>query len=157
MINPAEGPGAANYRANIATCDTTLIGPGTVLEAEPGNMVGPTAQGMRQLVALDPYAYWDPNLNGTGRGGIRGGCMATGACTVSPRLVAIPIFNPDAYDAGRASGRITFEVVKVLGFFVDRMQGQEVNGYIMTYPSEANAGMGGVPGAGFVVSVALVR
>lgn len=157
VINPAEGPGAANYRANIATCDTTLIGPGTVLEAEPGNMVGPTAQGMRQLVALDPYAYWDPNLNGTGRGGIRGGCMATGACTVSPRLVAIPIFNPDAYDAGRASGRITFEVVKVLGFFVDRMQGQEVNGYIMTYPSEANAGMGGVPGAGFVVSVALVR
>jgi hypothetical protein len=37
------------------------------------------------------------------------------------------------------------------------MNGNEVRGYIMTYPSEAHAGMGGVPGSGFVVSVALVR
>jgi hypothetical protein len=156
VINPSEGPGGANYRANIATCDPTLIGPGTLLESEPGNMIGPTAQGMRDLIALDPYADWDPSLNG-GRGGIRGGCMSTGACTVSPRLVAIPVFDPDAYDAGRASGRITFEVVKVLGFFADRMVGNDVEGYIMTYPSEPNAGMGGVPGANFVVSVSLVR
>ena len=157
VINPDEGPGGANYRDNIATCDPTLIGPGTVLEAEPGNMVGPTAQGMRDLIALDPYAQWDPNLNGIGRGGIRGGCMGNGSCALSPRVVAIPVYNPDAYDAGRASGRIVFEIVKVLGFFVDEMNGNDVAGYIMTYPSEPNAGMGGVPGNNFVVSVALVR
>jgi hypothetical protein len=157
VINPSEGPGGANYRDNIARCDPTAIGPGTVLQAEPGNMVGPTAQGMRDLVALDPDARWDPDLNGPGRGGVTGGCMSAGTCSVSPRLVAIPVFNPDAYDAGRASGRIEFNVVKVLGFFVDRMQGNEVNGYITTYPSEAMQGMGGVPGAGFIVSVALVR
>jgi len=158
VINPAEGPGGANYRENIATCDTTVIGPGTELESEPGNMVGPTSQGMRNLLALDPEAEWDSTLN-DGRGGIRGGCMArlTAPCMVSPRLVAIPVFDPDAYDAGRASGRIVFNITKVLGFFVDQMNGNEVRGYIMTYPSEAHAGMGGVPGSGFVVSVALVR
>jgi Putative Flp pilus-assembly TadE/G-like len=160
VINPTEGPGGANYRDNIASCDLTPIGPGTELDVEPGNMIGPTRQGMRDLIALDPYAEWDPDLNGTGRGGVAGGCMAsTGAdkCLVSPRLVAIPVFDPDAYDAGRASGRIVINVVKVLGFFIDEMQGNDVAGYITTYPSKAFAGMGGVPGNNFVVSVALVR
>lgn len=157
VINPAEGPGGSNYRDNIATCDSTVIGPGTELEVEPGNMVGPTRQGMSDLIALDPDAEWNPNLNGTGRGGISGGCMGAGTCIRSPRLVAIPVFDPDAYDAGRASGRVTIDIVKVLGFFVDEMQGNDVIGYITPYPSQPNAGMGGVPGANFVVSVALVR
>jgi hypothetical protein len=152
------GTGGAVYSANIAACNSTVIGPGTILDVEPGNMTGPTRHGMDALIALDPDAEWDSNLNGSGRAGIRGGCMATGDCTVSPRLVAIPIYDPDAYDAGRASGRVTLTITKVVGFFIDRMQGSEVNGYIMTYPSLPNAGMGGVPGAAnFVVSVALVR
>ncbi len=157
VINQAEGPGGANYRENIATCDPTVIGPGTLLDVEPGNMIGPTRQGMNDLIALDPTATWDPDLNGSGRGGVSGGCMASGACAISPRLVAIPVFDPDAYDAGRASGRVTISVVKVLGFFIDRMNGNEVAGYIMTYPSAPRAGMGGVPGSNFVVSAALVR
>ncbi len=157
VINPGEGPGGNNYRDNIATCDPTVIGPGTILQVEPGNMVGPTAQGMRDLVALDPNATWNPNLYGPGLGGVSGGCMSTGGCAISPRLVAIPVFNPDTYDAGRASGRIDLHVVKVLGFFIDHMQGQDVAGYITTYPSSPRAGTGGVPGAAFVVSVSLVR
>ena len=157
VINPSEGPGGSNYRDNIATCDPTVIGPGTKLDVEPGNMIGPTKQGMKELYDQDKFAKWDPNLYGTGRGGVAGGCMAAKACVVSPRLVAIPVFNPDAYDKGRASGRIVIEVVKVLGFFIDQIQGNDVYGYITTYPSRPNQGMGGVPGNNFVVSVALVR
>jgi hypothetical protein len=110
VINPTEGPGGSNYRNNIATCDPTVIGPGTVLQVEPGNMVGPTAQGMRDLIALDPGARWNPNKYGPGLGGVDGGCMASGACALSPRLVAIPVFNPDTYDLGRASGRIDITI-----------------------------------------------
>ena len=157
VINAEEGPGGANYRDNIATCDPTVIGPGTVLQSEPGNMVGPTAQGMRDLIALDPTATWNPNLYGPGLGGVSGGCMASGACAISPRLVAIPAFNPDTYDAGRASGRIDIHVTKVLGFFVERMNGNEVGGYITTYPSSAYEGTSATPGAAFVISIALVR
>ena len=148
--------GANCYRNDIATCNSRVVGPGTQLEIEPGNMVGPTRQGMADLIALDRNAEWDQSLNG-GRGGISGGCMATGACSLSPRLIAIPVFDPDEYDAGRASGRQTINIVKVLGFFIDRMQGNDVGGWIMHYPSDPNAGMGGVPGNNFVVSVALVR
>ena len=157
VINPSEGPGGNNYNNNIATCDPTVIGAGTVLEVEPGNMIGPTKQGMQDLIALDPDAEWDPNLNGPNRGGVTGGCMGAGSCAISPRLVAIPVFDPDAYNLAAAGGRTTINVVKVLGFFVDRMQGNDVAGWITTYPSKPNAGMGGVPGNNFVVSVALVR
>ena len=156
VINAAEGPGGANYRDNIATCDLTVIGPGTVLDVEPGNMVGPTKQGMQDLIDLDPLAVWNTTLNG-GRGGIEGGCMQANTCALSPRVVAIPVYDPDAYDVGRASGRIEIHVTKVVGFFVNRMLKGEVNGYIMTYPSAPKAGMGGVPGNKFIVSVALVR
>jgi Putative Flp pilus-assembly TadE/G-like len=159
VINPAEGPGGANYRDNIAKCDTTVIGPGTLLDVEPGNMIGPTKQGMDELIDLDPDAKWDPNRYGTGKGGIKGGCMSstTAPCAISPRLVAIPVFNPDAYQLADKSGRTTIQITKVLGFFIDKMQGNDVMGYLMTYPAEPSSGMGGTPGSGFVVSVALVR
>jgi hypothetical protein len=136
----------------------TVIGPGTLLEVEPGNMIGPTRQGMDDLIDLDPDAKWDKTLNG-GVGGIKGGCMSSVAspCAISPRLVAIPMFNPDAYQLADQGGRTTIQITKVLGFFVDKMQGNDVMGYLMTYPSDPSAGMGGVPGSGFVVSVALVR
>jgi hypothetical protein len=156
VINPSEGPGGSNYRDNIAECDPTVIGPGTVLETEPGNMIGPTRQGIRELIDRDPYATWDEGLNG-GQGGVSGGCMATGDCGISPRLVAIPAFNPDAYDAGRASGRIEIEVVKVLGFFIQGLNGNDVIGYLTTYPSAARGETSQTPDAAFVVSIALVR
>jgi len=144
------------YRDAIATCDKRVIHPGDVLDVEPGNMVGPTKQGMQDLIDKDRGAVWDESLN-DGRGGIKGGCMEAGTCDLSPRVVAIPVYDPDAYDVGRASGRIEIHITKVVGFFVNEMLKGEVNGYIMTYPSAPKAGMGGVPGNNFIVSVALVR
>jgi hypothetical protein len=157
VINPDEGPGGANYRDNIANCDPTVIGPGTILQTEPGNMVGPTSQGIRDLIAQDPGANWNENLYGPGLGGVEGGCMAGGTCAISPRLVAIPVYNPDIYDLGRASGRIDMVIVKIVGFFIQGMQGNDVIGYITTYPSSPRGGTSSTPGAAFVVSIALVR
>lgn len=175
-VRIGDSTGGNDYSNNIGTCSPDFIGPGDVLNIEPGNMIGPTKQGMGDLIALDPKAEWDPNLNGTGRGGVKGGCMVSGDCTISPRLVAIPVYDPDAYNAamanagaggsgggkgggggGAGGGPPTLNIVKVLGFFIDKMQGNDVAGWITTYPSEPNAGMGGVPGNNFVVSVALVR
>jgi hypothetical protein len=155
VINPSEGPGGNNYRNNIATCDPTVIGPGTVLQVEPGNMVGPTRQGMSDLIAQDPNASWNTTLNG-GRGGIQGGCMSNGSCTISPRVVAIPVYNPDVYNAGTPHGRSDILVVKILGFFMERMQGNDVVGRIMAYPGEP-LGTSNTPNTAFVISIALVR
>lgn len=155
VLTPGE-VGGNNYRDNIAACNATVIGPGTVLQVEPGNMIGPTRQGMADLIAQDLGARWNPALNG-GQGGIQGGCMTAGTCTKSPRLVAIPVYNPDVYNAGTPTGRSDITVIKVLGFFLDEMQGNDVIGYLMAYPSLPHSGTSATPGASFVVSFALVR
>lgn len=155
IINPNEPPGGDSYRENIATCDPTLVQAGTVLTMEPGNMIGPTRQGMTDLINLDPTASWGVRPDGTT--GVRGGCQASGACNVSPRVVAIPVFNPDTWDLGPSNGRSSVTVTQVVGMFVEQMVGNDVVGRLMPFPNEPRSGTGGVPGAGFVVSVTLVR
>ncbi|HXW05668.1 MAG TPA: Tad domain-containing protein [Vicinamibacterales bacterium] len=156
VINPIEGPGGNNYRDNIATCDPTVIGPGTLLEVEPGNMVGPTSQGVNALIAQDPLATWSASANG-GRGAPTGGCMAAGTCAISPRLVALAIFNVDVYDAARAGGRTEIEVVKVLGFWIQGMQANDVIGYLTHYPALATGGSPVDAESSFLRTVILVR
>jgi len=55
-------PGASEYRLNIASCNGSNQYPvsvGDQLQLEPGNMVGPTKQGVNDLFAQDPNAHWD--------------------------------------------------------------------------------------------------
>jgi hypothetical protein len=157
VINPTEGPGGNNYENNISTCDPTPIGPGTLLETEPGNMVGPTTHGVSALIAQDSSATWSPTAN-DGRGAPVGGCMAAGTCAVSPRLVALAVFNPDAYDSARAGGRTDIVVTKILGFWIQGMQGNDVIGYLTHYPAIAElTGPPVDPAASFLTTVILVR
>ena len=156
VINPLEGPGGSNYGDNIATCDPTVIGPGTILQAEPGNMVGPTSQGVAALIALDPSASWNPAANG-GLGAPSGGCMAAGSCGTSPRLVAIAVFDPDTFDSGRTSGRVDVVVTNILGFWIEGMQGNDVLGYFTYYPSLASGSSSISETSAFLRTVILVR
>jgi hypothetical protein len=66
------------------------------------------------------------------------------------------VFNPDIWDLGPSQGRSTVTVTRVIGMFIEGMQGNDVLGRIMPYPS-APYGTGGVPGAAAVVSIVLVR
>ena len=158
VINPACGNGGSCYRDAIAECAPNVIRAGDVLTMEPGNMIGPTRQGMTDLIALDPNATWSTSANG-GRGGISGGCMSAqgNPCALSPRVVAVPVFNPDIWDLGPSNGRSSVVVTRVVGMFIERMQGNDVIGRLMPYPSAAYSGTGGVPGSAFVVSIVLVR
>ncbi len=156
VINPIEGPGGANYRDNISSCDPTIVGPGTVLQTEPGNMIGPTSQGVADLIAQDSAARWSASAN-DGLGAPVGGCMATGACSLSPRLVALAVFNPDAYDSGRASGRTDIQVTKILGFWLEGMQGNDVIGYLTHYPAVATGGAPVEADSTFLRTIILVR
>ena len=156
VINPTEGPGGANYEGNIATCDPTVISPGQSLTVEPGNMVGPTTQGVEALIAKDPYATWSASANG-GRGAPVGGCMAAGTCGMSPRYIAVAVFNPDAYDAARAGGRSELIVTKILGFWIQGMSGNDVIGYLTHYPALADSDGAADPESSFLTTVILVR
>ncbi|MGH7725494.1 MAG: pilus assembly protein TadG-related protein [Candidatus Eiseniibacteriota bacterium] len=109
-------PGANQYRWNIANCNESPIAPGDILATEPGNMVGPTRQGMLDLIAKDPNAEWDPTTLS----------VINSDYAISPRIVLIPIHDPRfPIHSGRPS---TLKVAKVAAFFMERMNGNEVVG-----------------------------
>ncbi len=95
FYNPWDLPGSTggnDYSNNIATCNSATVPIGDPMTAEPGNMVGPTAQGTADRVAQDPNAYWDTTCN----------CVKGSAFGVSPRVVVVPLYDPAYYAAGRA-------------------------------------------------------
>lgn len=83
-----QDAGAATYRRNICTCNTQPIELGVPYDIEPGNMVGPTWQGVTELISEDPDAYWDANTN-TVRNSRLGADWLS-----SPRVIRIALFAP---------------------------------------------------------------
>lgn len=83
--------GAAAYRRNICSCNNSLVELGEPYDIQTGNMVGPTFQGMQDLIDQDPNAWWDPSAN-NGRGAIRDSDYGDGL--TSPRVVRVAMFDP---------------------------------------------------------------
>jgi hypothetical protein len=121
---------------------------GAVLTPEPGNMVGPTKQGMDDLIAKDPGAYWDEAAN-----------RVVSDKHPSPRVVAIPLFDPDFYESGKHGGRnASFKAVNYLGFFIEEMRGNEVLGRITPIGGlRRGAGFGPAPEGAFPMVIRLVQ
>ncbi len=63
--------GAARYKGAICECNDADVFLDTEYDIEPGNMVGPTKDGIEYLNSLDPKAKWVPGTGGTGRHGRR--------------------------------------------------------------------------------------
>jgi hypothetical protein len=124
VYNPYDPPGstgATDYRNNIDTCNTTVLKKGDWLTPEPGNMVGPTSQGVGDLVAKDPGAYWDTSCN-NGQGCVKGSAFPNGS---SPRIGRVPLYDPTIYGQGQQSGKSgpQLQVVNFLGFFIEQVDG----------------------------------
>jgi hypothetical protein len=141
------GVGADYYRENIAGCNTYVMGFGQEFTPEPGNMVGPTAQGIADLIAKDPNAYWSDSEN-----------RVISSMKPSPRVRAIPLFDPVFYDTGKRNSRgATLKFVNYLGFFIEGMHGGNVVGRITPIGGMRAAGMGPAPEAAFPMSIRLVQ
>ena len=139
--------GADEYRENIAGCNTTMMGFNDLLLAEPGNMSGPTKQGIEDLIAKDPHAYWD-FVNE----------KPVSTMAPSPRVVAIPLFDPVYYDSGKRNGRnADLKVVNYMGFFVEEMQGNDVVGRITPISGIYSGNGGPAPTGTFPIAIVLVK
>jgi Flp pilus assembly protein TadG len=144
---PGENRGADDYRWSIGNCKTDLMKFGDVYDAEPGNMVGPTKQGMGDLVAKDPDAYWDTTKN-----------EVHSSMRPSPRVVVIPLFDPVYYYTGKMNGRnASLKFVNYLGFFLERMNGNEVVGRITPVAGVMDRNAGPAPAAAFPYVIRLVQ
>jgi Flp pilus assembly protein TadG len=135
------------YRDNIAGCNPTSIGMNTPMVQEPGNMVGPTTQGVQLLLDQDPGARWDS---------LQGRVVSTFG--QSPRVFPIPLYDPDVYQFGKETGRGADLVSRNwIGFFVESLVGNEVRGRIVPIRGVIDENAGPAPDGVFARAIRLVR
>lgn len=164
--------GASAYTTALANCTGHAVGIGDYLPIETGNMKGPTVQGINALIALDPSASW----SGSGTSGSIANSCAPGVCadgnyhTLSPRVAAIAVYNPDEFQNSVAGNNPQFnsycpiagscvQVTNILGFFVSSVDNAgNVTGYLYNYPGVLKPGSTTVgTGSGFASFIQLVR
>ncbi|HTL42882.1 MAG TPA: pilus assembly protein TadG-related protein [Vicinamibacterales bacterium] len=114
--------GGDDYRWNIGNCNTTVYHVGDLMVQEPGNMEGPTVQGITDLINRDPNAQWDSaNLK----------VINSAFGSHSPRIFPIPLYDPVYYDAGKRNGRnADLKTANWIGFFAERVSGNNIYGVI---------------------------
>ena len=142
------------YRENIAKCNWEWIvydpNHPRLLTQEPGNKQGPTLQGIRDLIDKDPTARWDTGCK----------CVKDSAFTgQSPRVFPIPLFDPEYYADGKASGRVAdFKLANFLGFFADYVESNgKIHGIITTIVGAVDPNGVPAPDGMFSVAIRLVK
>jgi hypothetical protein len=141
------GSGADWYRDNIAGCNTTVLPFGSLMTSEPGNMVGPTMQGIDDLIAKDPTAYWDTYTN-----------SVHSSLSPSPRVFPIPLYEPNYYDEGKQNGRnADLKIANWLGFFLVERVGNNVLGRITPILGVVDEDLGPAPEGSFPKAIRLVE
>lgn len=144
--------GSDFYRDNISGCNKTVIPLNLdnplYLTQEPGAVEGPTRDGIDALKALDPTAVWDTGCK----------CVKGSKFPVSPRITPLPLYNPKKYAEGKANGRnADFWLANIMGFFVDRREGNQVYGFITPLSGTINPNLGPAPAGSFPVAIRLVE
>ena len=165
---PPNNGGADFYRGAIKNClGTTLkIGDEIPFENAPGSATGPTRQGVEtdgindgsgpSLINQDPTATWvDPD----GPGPLPG--YVDSPFAISPRIVAIPLVNPDALMESFKNGKTTVPIGNIAGFFIEGVMGSGVNqtvyGRLMTMPGLKAEGEDTNAPSAFLRLITLIR
>jgi Flp pilus assembly protein TadG len=126
QVDGSPAVGGDKYRWNIGNCNPTIITIGDEYWIENGNMLGPTNQGVENLIALDSDAYWDLSSN-TVENSIYGS-----AWEASPRVGIVPVFDPARpFDPGKAPIVFTNFIAMFFESVVGTGQDQTVNVRIM--------------------------
>ena len=151
--NPWDLPGsvgADDYRANISGCDRAtgpMTSAGYQMSPENGNMTGPTAQGMQDLIDQDPTAQWNDACK----------CVISPK-GYSPRIVPIPLYDPVAFAEGKQHGNVvTLITVGYVGFFIEPMVGGEVKGRLTRLLGDWDKNAGPAPPGTFAKTIRLVQ
>jgi hypothetical protein len=104
--------GGDRYRENIAQCNSAAVSIGDTLWTQNGNLVGPTKQGVQDLIAQDPGAQWS-----TANREITGSNYGP---TGSPRIIRVPFFDPRFPPT---SGKQSFVVTNIASLFLEDIDG----------------------------------
>jgi Flp pilus assembly protein TadG len=134
------------YEQNIETCNPLEVSIGDRVPLTQAHLSS-TETGVGQLVALDPSAYWDGTM-------VRGS-----AFNVSPRLVTVALYDPEALAANGTYNIGTEAVIRnLLGFFVIDFESNRLHGIFVLTSGEYRGDRPSVADtSSFLRSIALVR
>jgi hypothetical protein len=107
------GGGASRYEGAICECNDAEVYLDTEYDVEPGNMVGPTEDGITYLTSQDKGAHWVSGPGGVG-GTVEGSSYAN--WRDSPRVIKVALYDP-AEEA--KSGRISIKFNNIALMFVE--------------------------------------
>lgn len=147
-ISGMDGTGASRYRdAIINGGPASTLSFGDAIIPEPGNVVGPTAQGVGDLMSLYPDARWDTSCS----------CVTGNPEHIKMREGVIPLYDPYKYEVGKQSGRYAdFFVAGFLGVFIERMDGGQVVARIVPVAGKRSAN-GPWPEHSFIKAIRLIH
>jgi Flp pilus assembly protein TadG len=141
-----KGRGAARYRQNICSCNASVIDLDTEYMIEPGNMVGPTYQGVRTLIEQDPDAYWDDRSN----------TLVSEYGMDSPRVVTVALFDPAEISK---PGRQHIRFNNFARIFIEEQSSQQssVTGRLLYYVPGVGTTRAGATTGSLVRTLQLIR
>jgi hypothetical protein len=123
---PRDGTGTGDrdqLMRNIATCSGGSAAIGDTVTVDANLHPNDSRDGAQELIARDPDAQWD-------------GQRITGSLfPVSPRLVAIAVFDPLLYQqTDRVPVRFEVTIRNIVGFFVQSSEDRSVTGVLLPLP-----------------------
>ena len=158
FLLPIDLPGATTYEQDIVSCSGQRSGLGQQMSLDVSATETATTDGIAALIADDPGASWNAGLRR-----IQGTCAPTCA-PISPRLVALAVFDVDEYQYMRATdvwcagGVRCVTVVNMVGFFLESVTGSGAVGYVTKYPGLISSSFPLLqPASSFLPAVSLVR
>ena len=130
-----DGNGGSVYRDTIVDGSRNSFGIGDAATLEPGNMVGPTRQGVNDLISADPTSRWNAAAGLPESNQFHAG---DGSWMNSPRVVRIPIYDPEV---ALKQGRSTMVIASFAGFWIESIGTQgTVIGRFVRLPASPEAG-----------------
>jgi putative Flp pilus-assembly TadE/G-like protein len=120
-----------DFRSNVEQCAGATVAIGDRLPLQPGGAGGLTATAMQALIDMDPFARWNATTND-----IEGSCAdsVSPCAAMSPRIIAVPLFDPADYADTRRAGATSVVVRNIVGVFVDSVSATSVTGYLVRHP-----------------------
>jgi Putative Flp pilus-assembly TadE/G-like len=120
-----------DFRSNVEQCAGATVAIGDRLPLDAGGSGGLTATAIQALIDRDPDARWNAATND-----LDGSCAdsASPCATMSPRIVALPLFDPGDFADERRAGVTSVVVRNIVGFFIESVSGTTVTGYLVRHP-----------------------
>lgn len=155
-IRMGNSTGGADYRDNISTCSPEVLSCQAVYGAEPGNMIGPTIQGVNALTGSPPDTY----LN------LYEYLTSSGMSSTSRSLIVAPIWDvcslpgfcpTNSFPDGGANVQIPVKGFALI--FIDGVQANDVMAHLVGISGCGSTGppLGSEVTGPYSVPVRLVR